>query len=467
MKLSTYFTLLASLLIHFPAFGKNGGPNFIIIIGDDVGWDAFGCTGMKQARTPAIDQLASESSMMTRFYCSVSQCAPLRAELYTGLLPKKNGVLANAVKEKRMGVRNVADHLIPLGYEVGLTGKRHFGLGSAKIDVIPGFSPNGNGSNQVHSFDGVENYVSQAKQKGNSFCVIIAATHAHHPWDHGKESNFPAGNIRVRPHYLDTPTARQAMAKHAAEVEVLDRQVRETRELMKRMDLEKDTILIFLSEQGIAMPRGKWSPYEHGSRALCLAYWKGRILSRKTTALAMYCDVVPTLVDFAGGKDPGLDGKSLKELWTSKQVKSHRDEVLISNVHPFWQKAIVTDTYKLIWTGHPERNHVFSNFTSRNKFFSKPWAEWMDEAKTNETAARKVERILQPKPFELYDVVSDPYEINDLSSLPEHQKRIASLQAKLKKLMTDCGESTTPPGPEESKKKKNKANRRKPRRPSK
>ena len=129
MKLSTYFTLLASLLIHFPAFGKNGGPNFIIIIGDDVGWDAFGCTGMKEARTPAIDQLASESSMMTRFYCSVSQCAPLRAELYTGLLPKNNGVLANAVKEKRTGVRNVADHLIPLGYEVGLTGKRHFGLG--------------------------------------------------------------------------------------------------------------------------------------------------------------------------------------------------------------------------------------------------------------------------------------------------------------------------------------------------
>ena len=45
--------------------------------------------------------------------------------------------------------------------------------------------------------------------------------------------------------------------------------------LMKKMDLEKDTILIFLSEQGIAMPRGKWSPYEHGSRALCLAHWEG------------------------------------------------------------------------------------------------------------------------------------------------------------------------------------------------
>ena len=406
MKFLNLILLSAFGFPCFPALAQKDSPNFIIIIGDDVGWDAFGCTGMEEARTPAIDQLASESTMMTRFYCSVSQCAPLRAELYTGLLPKNNGVLANAKKEKRDGVKNIADHLKPLGYKVGLSGKKHFGLGTAKIDLIPGFAPGANGSNQVHSFDGVEKYISQAKQESSSFCVIIGATHAHHPWDHGKESNFPTDRIQLRPHYIDTPTARQAVAKHAAEVEVLDQQVRETRELMKEMDLEKDTILIFLSEQGIAMPRGKWSPYEHGSRALCLAYWKGRILPRTTPALAMYCDIVPTLVDFAGGEDPLLDGKSLMGLWMEKEVKNHRDEVLISNVHPFWQKAIVTDTYKLIWTGHPEREHIWGNFNSKGKFFAKPWGEWMEKAKTNKTAARKMERILQPKTF---DVVSDPY----------------------------------------------------------
>jgi len=464
----TGFILLNFVIFLLPQLSsKSTRPNFIIIIGDDVGWDAFGCTGMKEARTPSIDKLASESCMMTRFYCSVSQCAPLRAELYTGLLPKNNGVLANAVKEKRTGVKNIADHLIPLGYKVGLSGKKHFGLGSAKIDVIPGFASNANGSNQVHSFDGVEEYVSRAKKEGSSFCVIIGTTHAHHPWDHGKESNYPLEKVNLRPHYIDTPAARQAVAKHAAEVEVLDQQVRETRELMKKMDLEKDTILIFLSEQGIAMPRGKWSPYEHGSRAICLAHWKGHILPWETSALAMYCDVVPTLVDFAGGKNLGLDGRSLKGLWMDKQVKRHRKEVLISNVHPFWQKAIVTDTYKLIWTGHPEKEHIWGNFTSKGKFFAKPWAEWKEKAQTDETAARKVERVLQPKAFELYNVVSDPYEINDLAGLPEHQKRISSLRTKLKNLMTDCDESTTPPAATMPKKKKDKANRRKPRTPSK
>ena len=455
MKFLNLIPLSAFWFLCFPALAQKDSPNFIIIIGDDVGWDAFGCTGMEEARTPAIDQLASESTMMTRFYCSVSQCAPLRAELYTGLLPKNNGVLANAKKEKREGVKNIADHLKPLGYKVGLSGKKHFGLGTAKIDLIPGFAPGANGSNQVHSFDGVEKYISQAKQEGSSFCVIIGATHAHHPWDHGKESNFPTDRIQLRPHYIDTPTARQAVAKHAAEVEVLDQQVRETRELMKKMDLEKNTILIFLSEQGIAMPRGKWSPYEHGSRALCLAHWKGRILPRITPALAMYCDIVPTLVDFAGGEDPLLDGKSLTGLWMEKEVKNHRDEVLISNVHPFWQKAIVTDTYKLIWTGHPEREHIWGNFNSKGKFFAKPWAEWIEKAKTHATAARKVERILQPKTFELYDIVSDPYETKDLASKAKHKQRIKTLHEKLKSLMAECGESTTPPQASDRNKKKN------------
>ena len=75
MKFSNFITVLSILVLALPSFGKKGGPNFIIIIGDDVGWDAFGCTGMKEARTPAIDQLAANPCMMTRFYCSVSQCA--------------------------------------------------------------------------------------------------------------------------------------------------------------------------------------------------------------------------------------------------------------------------------------------------------------------------------------------------------------------------------------------------------
>lgn len=436
-------------------------PNFIVVIGDDVGWDAFGCTGTASARTPNIDKLAKTSCQMNRFYCSVSQCAPCRAELYTGLLPKHNGVLANAKKEPRPGVKNVIDRLGPLGYRVGLTGKLHFGLGKAKFDKIDGFSSNGNGSGQTHSLDGVRDYIKKAQAAEQSFCVFICSTHAHHPWDHGDEGLFPSGELAVRAHYVDTPKTRQAMAKHAAEVEVLDQQVGETLAMMNDMSLKEDTIFVFLSEQGIAMPRGKWSPYEHGSRALCLAHWPGKIAARETAALAMYCDIVPTMLDYAGGEAEGLDGRSLKALWSDPEISSHRDAAFISNVHPFWQKAIVTPQYKLVWSAHPAREHIWQNFTSKGKFFAQPWAEWTERAEGDEAAAGKLKRVLHPGVLELYDVVNDPYETRDLAGLDEHQERVKTLHRQLKDLMASVGEETEPPPVPPAKKKKQPRNKRK------
>ena len=79
----------------------------------------------------------------------------------------------------------------------------------------------------------------------------------------------------------------------------------------------------------------------------------------------------------------------------------------------------------------------------------------MEKAKSNKSAARKVERVLQPKAFELYDVVSDPYETKDLASKASHKQRIKTLHQKLKALMSECGESTIPPQLSDRNKKKN------------
>ena len=79
----------------------------------------------------------------------------------------------------------------------------------------------------------------------------------------------------------------------------------------------------------------------------------------------------------------------------------------------------------------------------------------MEKANSNKNAARKVERVLQPKAFELYDVVSDPYETRDLASKASHEQRIKTLHQKLKALMSECGESTIPPQLSHQNKKKN------------
>ena len=79
----------------------------------------------------------------------------------------------------------------------------------------------------------------------------------------------------------------------------------------------------------------------------------------------------------------------------------------------------------------------------------------MEKANSNKNAARKLERVLQPKALELYDVVSDPYETIDLASKARHEQRIKTLHQKLKALMSACGESTIPPQLSHRNKKKN------------
>ena len=208
--------------------------------------------------------------------------------------------------------------------------------------------------------------------------------------------------------------ARKSIAKHAAEVELLDQQVGDTAAMLADLKLTDNTVLIVLSEQGIAMPRGKWSPYDYGSRALCLAHWPGKIPPRRTNAIGMYCDIVPTLIDLAGGEDAKLDGNSMKPLWFG-ETDTFRDYAFISNVHPFWQKAIVTSEYKLIWSPDQENEHIWSNFTSPSKFFSKPWAEWLARAQENSADAINVQRVLHPEELELYRIDKDPYEVDNLA----------------------------------------------------
>ncbi|MGB6222284.1 sulfatase-like hydrolase/transferase [Haloferula sp.] len=438
MVKSPIFLCLFLGVTSLTASGKK--PNFVIVLADDVSWDAFGATGSAHARTPHIDKLAKESLTMERFYCSVSQCAPVRAELYTGLLPRHNGILGNSRIVKIPGVLNMGDHLRPLGYRVGLAGKVHFGLGSKPLDAISGFPSNCNGSEGKHSMDGVRTYIQKAQAAEAPFCVIIASIHSHHPWDLGGSSRFPLDKIQLPPHYLDTPKAREALAKHAAEVEEFDRQVGDTRALIEDLQLENETILVVLSEQGTAMPRGKWTPYEYGSRALCVAHYPGKIRPRKTAALAMYCDILPTFLDFADGKPAKpLDGTSLKPLWTGASDK-HREAVHISNVHPFWQQAIVKDRYKLIWTGSPEEEHIASQFNAKQKFFSQPWKEWNRLAKRDAGAAAVVQRVLHPRRYELYDVQADPYELENLADKVELKEVKTELLADLKQLMLTVGE---------------------------
>ncbi len=436
LRLLLFAGLLSSL--NALASAESEQPNFLIIIGDDVGYDAFGCTGSEFARTPNVDKLASEGLVFDRFYGTVSQCAPIRAELYTGLFPVNNGKLANAKGLKKEGVISLADHLAPLGYHFGISGKTHFNLGK-NSRKIQGFPAGANSSVAEYSTDGLKAFIEEAQSADRAFCAVIGSIHAHHPWDLGEVDHFDQATLPLPEHWADTPGAREALARHAAEVEELDNQVGATMKLLKKMKLAKNTVVIFLSEQGIAMPRAKWSVYDHGNRSLCIVRWPDNVPARRTMAFGQYCDIVPTLVDLAGGEAPQLDGFSLRPV-LMEGSDTHRDFIYLYNVHPTWQRTLMRDGWKLVWSPETEKKHIWNNFTSKGKFFSVPWAEWTALAETDEEVAKIVEHVIHPQEYELYRIDEDFYETNNLANNPENQERVKTMAAELKAFMHEIGD---------------------------
>jgi arylsulfatase A-like enzyme len=255
---------------------------------------------------------------------------------------------------------------------------------------------------------------------------------------------------------LDTPVTREALAIHAAEVEVLDKQVGATMKLLDELKLSDNTVLIFLSEQGTALPNGKWSVYDYGTKALCVIRWPTKIKPAVTDAVAMYCDITPTLVDIAGGEAPQIDGKSLLPVLNGK-TSSHREHAyLIHQAGGYTQRAIRSKEYKLIWNPEQESDYYLRYLmepTSR-KFFAKVWQEWLQEAKTNPAAQTQIDRVVKHPEFELYHATKDPWELNNLAGKSKYAKKVKAMHAQLKEEMAKLGDKFSTIDPKDAKRAK-------------
>ncbi|MBK1876507.1 sulfatase family protein [Pelagicoccus mobilis] len=423
--------ILSAVILCAAAYAKER-PNFVIVLADDVSWSSFGCneSGL-YTRTPNIDKLASQGVRFTNFMGAVAQCGPLRHELYTGLLPPSSGVYSNGSKPKE-SYKNIAHYLGDLGYNVGLTGKTHFNV--ADFHKVSGFETNGNHNAPTWEMGGIKQFIESSQSEQKPFCVVVASVNAHHPWTVGDPSNFPLDKIVVPPHMVDTPVTREALARHAAEVEELDNQVGATMELLDDMELADDTVLIFLSEQGTALPNGKWSIYDYGTRALCVVRWPGKVEPAVSDAVAMYCDISSTLVDIAGGEAPATDGKSLFSVLKG-ETSHHRDYAyLIHQAGGYTQRAIRNKDFKLVWNPERKADYYLDVLMEpkSGKFFARAWREWLGKAKTDPDAQAKIDRVVKHPEFELYNVKGDPWELENLADNPEYRPQLEKMHAQLK-----------------------------------
>ncbi len=310
-------------------------PNILIVIGDDMMWRDCKPYGNPDIHTPNMSRLAKEGICFDSMHTSTAMCAPTRQQLLTGLYPVRNGAYPNHSRVYD-GVRSLPYYLSHLGYRVGLIGKRHFGpIESYPFEFISN-QVKKNGPTDVKAISEFVNH-----DKNQPYCLIVASNEPHKPLNRGNPSAYDAEQLTVPPYFVDCPETREELTKYYAEITYLDRQLGDCMSIVDQSNQKENTILIFTSEQGSQIPfGGKWTCNENGLKTAFIVRWPDQIKpDTRTDAMTQYVDLVPTLIEAAGG-DPlpidtgrsdafgntNFDGKSFLDVLLG-ETDTHREYV--------------------------------------------------------------------------------------------------------------------------------------------
>ncbi len=409
-------------------------PNLVFMISDDCTHRDIGCYG-GQAYTPNIDQLAGEGMRFTRCFQTAPMCSPTRHSIYTGQYPVKSGAYPNHT-QVNPGVKSIVRYLGDLGYRVAQSGKTHVGPKEVFAwEKIPG-------SNNPE-FDKVDAFLADCKKGDQPFCLLLCSNEPHAPWNKGDASRYPADKVKLPPYFVDTPATRDGFSRYLAEITYFDGQVGEAVNLLKKHGFDQNTLVVVTSEQGNSFPFAKWTCYDSGLQTALIARWPGKIKPGSVNpAMIEYVDILPTFVEAAGGKpDPSIDGQSLLPVFAGKQ--EHKQfvygEMTTRGINQgsdyFGIRSVRSDRFKYIWNFTPEME--FKNACTESPEF-KSW-----EAKAaagDEKAKELVKKYLFRPGIELYDVVNDPLEMNNLAGNPEYAEVAKQLRAELERWMAHCGD---------------------------
>jgi arylsulfatase len=326
-------------------------PNVILMYADDLGYGDLGCYGSK-IRTPNLDRLASEGMRFTQCLSANPVCSPSRAALLTGRYPTRVQMPSVLFPRDTVGLpkdeTTIAGMLQPAGYRTMCVGKWHLGHHPEHLPTAHGFDeyfgiPYSNDMEPpviLHSAAGkVETVEARAdmntlaghytreavsfidRAKNDPFFLYFPNTFPHIPL--GASAKF---------------RGKSAQGLYGDVVEELDHGVGEVLSALKRNNLERETMVIFSSDNGpwfLGSPgplRGrKGTTYEGGVRVPLIAKLPGRVASGKVSAtLASTMDILPTIASVTGAKLPGkaLDGIDLTQVLSGKQLSIEREALL-------------------------------------------------------------------------------------------------------------------------------------------
>jgi arylsulfatase len=361
-------------------------PNIIFILTDDQGYGDLSSHGNPILKTENLDKLRGEAFRFLDFHVSPT-CSPTRSALFTGRHEFKNGITHTILERERLTLDafTLPQALQTAGYSTGIFGKWHLGdedeylpnrrgfnemfihgaggIGQSypgSCGDVPGnsyFDPillrndklvKANGYCTDIFFERATEWIKEQVEDRKRFFAYIATNAPHAPY-HAKEEDASL---------YDGKVPKEDVANFFGMIHNIDENIGRLRERLKELGIERDTLLIFMNDNGTAagqsvfnagMRGAKGSPWVGGTRANSLWCWPGVIQNGESTEFVAHIDFFPTMADLAGIEWTDLmrsqvDGRSLVPILHGINEK-WPDRFLVTHVGR-WPKGANPDDYK-------------------------------------------------------------------------------------------------------------------------
>jgi arylsulfatase A-like enzyme len=448
------FSFLFSSILLFCAckteVTKKIKPNIIFLLTDDQRWDAMGVMGNSEIKTPNLDALANEGMLFKNAYVTTSICCVSRSSILTGQYESRHGINDFTTSMTESALEKTYPYILKAsGYEIGFIGK--YGVGNPKdqpkhiFDYWKGINkhqPNYENIDEKgdtihytdivekdiitfldlpktkpfclsvsfkapHSEDGdARQFIPKSKYKNYYKDILIPQPETAKPqfWDSlphffKSDENIARQRWKLR---FDTPEKYQEMVKNYYRlINGVDDVVGDLRKLLKEKNLDKNTIIIFMGDNGMYLGEhglaGKWFGHEESIRVPLIIYDPRTASNPPKTIddIALNIDIAPTILQLAGvNKTEDMQGL---DLLNKKELKR-------KNRNSFF--------YEHTFQGSPKLPKIEGVVSTSIKYLN--YVEYNYE--------------------ELYDLKKDPHETSNIINNPEYAVELDSLRSAYKQL---------------------------------
>ncbi|MBP3641340.1 sulfatase [Parabacteroides johnsonii] len=472
-------------------------PNILFVINDDQSHIHTSFAGSHFVNTPGFDKVATNGIYFTNCYAGSPGSAPSRSSLVTGRHHWQNEQAGQHASSWIKKYIPFVDLLKANGYYTGYTGKGvdPFQYARNEADSLwrtqnaagkaynkykyekdtPHDSRTANGISRINYSENFRDFMQQRKDH-QPFYFWYGSSEPHRAYEKGswKRNGKKLDQVDIPGFIPDSEEIRGDMLDYAVEIEWADSHLCQMINHLDSIGELNNTIIIVTADNGMPFPRAKANCFEYGIHIpMAISYPNGFPAGRRVDDLISFIDLAPTILELAGIKPEGmqpLSGKSIVNILKSeksglidknkKYVFAGRERHSSSrwNNLGYPQRAIRGTEYLLIWNIKPERwpagapqamnkktGEIYPMYGLDQKGVHHP--EWaFTDVDAAPSKSYLIENYNNPEihpffklaytkrlEFELYNVNSDPYCLNNLSGKPEYKEIEHEMKTELMK----------------------------------